>query len=318
MYNRMMHCLVSLTALVLCCSFAHAAYPEKPIDIIIPFAAGGGADQAVRTIEKDFAEEFGQPLVFVYKPGADSAIGTTEIAKRAKPDGYTIAATNYNLVLMNMLRGTGRYTIESFDHIACPVSDDMFILARADSPIKSMRDLIERAKKNPNRVTIGTTETLGQTYIPCLQLREAGVPFVIVQHQGGAAAVPALLGGHVDALGATKGVFFKALSKYRPLAVAALERDPDLPDVPTLKELGYDIQSAMGRGYLAPAGLPREVLERLEIGFKNIYSKPEVIQRLKNIGMTVRWVGSEGAKKMYYDTKPIYEHALEEYNKTKK
>lgn len=289
---------------------AQAAYPEKSITVIIPFSPGGGGDQAVRLIERDFMEEFGVPLTFVYKPGADGAIGYSEIST-AKPDGYTIGAVSFPHLLMNNLRGAGQYTLDQFDYIGCPVTDNSILVTARDGGAKTFAELLERAKANPNKLSMGAVETLGPSHIPALFLKERGMPVNLVTFNGGPKAVPAVLGGHIQSLMATKGTAMGSLSKFNVLAVASAEREPDMPDVPTLKELGYDITGFIGRGFFAPKGLQPEVLARLREGFEKIYTKPGIEERYNPLGMQVRWVDGDEFRKMYEDFRPEALEAME-------
>lgn len=304
---------LSLLAALALCPLHHAAasdYPNKPVTVIIPFSPGGGGDIAVRVIEKDFAEEFGQPLSFVYKPGANGAIGYSAIAAE-RPDGYTIAAVSYPHLLMNKLQGSGQYELDQFDLICMPVRDDSFLVTSKESGITSLAQLAEKAKANPNKLTLGAVESLGPSHIPALLLKKAGIPFNIVTFNGGPKAVPALLGGHIQALFATKGTAMSSASKLNILAVAANERDPNLPDVPTLKELGYDITGFIGRGFAAPKGLPADVKARLEEGFKRIYSKPGIAERYAPNGMSVIWVDGAQFRQMFNDFQPQADQAMQ-------
>ncbi len=291
-------------------SAAHAGtYPDRPVTMIIPFSPGGGGDIAVRVIEKDFKEEFGQPLSFVYKPGADGAIGYSEMAT-LKPDGYTIGAVSYPHLLMNKLKGAGFYEMDAFDLICMPVRDDVFLITAKDGGVKTLQELVDAAKANPNKLTVGAVDALISSHIPALQLKKAGVPYNITTFNGGPKAVPALLGGHIDALFATKGTAMGSIDALNVLAICSDQRDPSLPDVPTMKELGYNITGMIGRGFFAPKGLPEDVRRRLEEGFKNIYSKADVPGRYEPRGMTVRWVDGKEFRQMLEEFRPEAEAAI--------
>ena len=292
-------------------SFANAAsdYPNKPVTMLIPFSPGGGGDIAVRVIEKDFKEEFGQPLSFVYKPGAHGAIGYSEMAT-LKADGYTIGAVSYPHLLVNKLKGVGFYEMDSFDLLCMPVRDDVFLVTEKKNGAKTLQELIDKAKANPNKLTVGAVDALQSSHVPALLLKKSGVPYNITTFNGGPKAVPAVLGGHIDALFATKGTAMGSIDAFNVLAVCSDARDPNLPDVPTMKELGYNITGIIGRGFFAPKGLPADVRQRLEEGFKKIYSKPDVPGRYEPRGMTVKWVDGKEFRKMLEDFKPQAEEAI--------
>ncbi len=289
--------------------FGAEKFPIKPITVMIPWSPGGGTDVVIRLIEKDFLEEFGQPLVFVYKPGADGAVGHTELA-RSKPDGYTICPVLFPLLLMNKLRGVGAYALDDFDYLGSAVIDDVLYVVNKDSDIKSMQQLIEKAKAAPGKISIGTMETLGPSFIPSLRLMQLGVPMNLVPFQSGAKSIPALLGNHVTALAAVKSVAMPSLPHLRVLAAANKKRDTDFPEIPTLQECGYDVTSFLLRGFFAPKGLDPKVKTRLEEGIKRIYDKPEVIAKHKEFGLKIQWTSGGDVQKMFNNFQKTGEEVL--------
>ena len=192
---------LSLTA------FAHAGtYPDKSIKIIVPFNPGGGGEQGARLLEKDFKEVVGQPLSFIYKPGGTGLIGMVELS-RQKPDGYTIGIHSYPLLMLDIITGRAGYTLDSFDFISLLCLEEVYLAVRADSPVSSAKELIERAKSEPGRINLGICEIMGPTHIPALRLKADGVPFNHVPIDGAGKVAPALLGGQVDAAIVPSGVF---------------------------------------------------------------------------------------------------------------
>ncbi len=267
---------------------AKAAWPDRPIRIIVPFNPGAGTDQQGRLVEKEFKETFGQPLNFVYKPGADGAIGATELAN-SRPDGYTIGLYAFPLMVMGPLLGKGKYGPESFDYLGISCKDVAVLVVPKDSPIKSFEDFVTQAKANPGKLRVGVVEILGPTHITALKLQQQGVPMNIVPHAGGSKAMVAVLGGHIDALLAVTGASLNSASKLNFLAVASDEPEALLPGVPTFKEKGFDIVSAFARVWLAPKGLPADVKQRLGEGLKSIYAREDVKERHDKAGLPVRF-----------------------------
>lgn len=286
MKNHLHGLCLALALLTACFSSAEAAYPEKPVTFIIPFAAGGAGDQQARLIEKEFAEEFGQPANILFRTGADGAIAATEV-KNLPADGYTIAVHTHPLMLLNTSLNKGRYSVDDFDYLCGSTVDQVLLITAKDSPVKTFDQLFELAKTSKRTVTLGTVDVLGQTQIPALKLKAAGLNVKIVPMAGGAKALVALLGGHLDALMAAKGNTMNTISKVNVLAVCSPTPDADLPDVPTLKSLGYNITSSLTRLWYAPKGLPEDIRNRLVQGLKNIYSRPDVIKRHADAGMPV-------------------------------
>lgn len=277
------------------------AWPDRAVKIIVPFNPGGGTDQQARMIEKEFQQEFGQSLNFIYKPGADGSIGGTELAD-APADGYTIAVFTFPLMYMNVLTNKGRYQIDSFDYLAISSRDVPVLVTRKNSDIKNFQDFINKAKANPKKkITVGTVETLGPSHIAALKMQQAGVPMNIVTMAGGAKGLSAVLGGHLDALITVKGAAQNSASSLQYLAIASEQRDADLPEVPTMKESGLAVVTAGERVWLAPKGLPAEVKQHLVEGFRKIYAQPEVMERHANAGQPVDFGDDAELSKLVQD-----------------
>lgn len=290
--------------LLLTSGTAHAAYPDRPVQMIIPVAPGGGSDLIIRVIEKDFQKEFGQPLSFVYKPGASGAVGVSEL-KTLPPDGYTLCSQSYPHIIIQELSGSGKYTVNDFDYIGMVAVDDVFFAVKKNSPYKTAQDVIKAAKEKPNTLTVATTDTMGCAHMAALSLNLDGVPVNIIPYSSGSKAVAALLGGQVDAAMLVKGSAAPSLSKMNLLAVCNIQRDPTLPDVPTFKEAaGLEIVQFNGRLILAPKGLPADVYTRLREGFKKIYADPAAMQRIKSAGFTVRPADGDTVLKMFENLRP--------------
>ena len=301
---------LSLTA------FAHAGtYPDKSIKIIVPFNPGGGGEQGARLLEKDFKEVVGQPLSFIYKPGGTGLIGMVELS-RQKPDGYTIGIHSYPLLMLDIITGRAGYTLDSFDFISLLCLEEVYLAVRADSPVSSAKELIERAKSEPGRINLGICEIMGPTHIPALRLKADGVPFNHVPIDGAGKVAPAVLGGQVDAAIVPSGGVSGSISKMKILAVFAPERSKRFPGAPTMKEVGYDINSAVGRYIAAPKGVPAEKRTVLEDAFKTILSNPEVIARYENAGTVVAWKSGEELSKMFEEYEKEGRAMVEFYQKT--
>lgn len=298
-------CLAAFAALALCLpSTASAeAYPERPVQMMVPFAPGGGSDLVIRVIEKDFQKEFGQPLTFVYKPGASGAVGVTEL-KKLPADGYTLCSQSYPHIIIQELSKSGDFTVEDFDYLGMVAADDIFFAVRNKSKFKDIHEFIAAAKANPGTLSLATTDTLGCTHMAALKLHALGVPVNIVTYAGGSKAVAGLLGNQVDALMVVKGAAVAAMSKMRMLAVCNKQRDAELKDVPTFPELGYDIVQFNGRLIIAPKGLPADVKGRLISGLKNIYADPDVVARNKKAGFETRFADGDTVYKMFQDLRP--------------
>ncbi|MBI4184955.1 MAG: tripartite tricarboxylate transporter substrate binding protein [Proteobacteria bacterium] len=264
---RLLAVALSLAALA---TAAEAAYPERPINLIVPFDAGGGTDVMARTfapyVEKHLGS--GASIVIVNKPGAAGLIGYTEVAT-AKPDGYTIGAFNLPGGITLYIQGTARYSLDSFDPVANLIDDPQMFIVHKNSPFKTMGDLVSYAKASPGVLTIGFGGVGATGHLSLLFVQ--GLPgladfkFIIVPFSGGTQTRAALLGQHiaVSNQSVSEMASYAKEGQVRVLGVQSGERSPFLPDTPTLKEQGIDIAYGASRGFLAPKGVDAAILARL-------------------------------------------------------
>lgn len=262
------------------------SFPEKPITLIVPWAPGGGTDQTSRVLAKAAEAELGQPVVVINKPGAAGFIGMTEMAK-SRPDGYTLATMSTSHFLAPL---TGQKV--PFD----PLKDVSYIMnygdnligiaVLADSPWKTLADLIEDGKKR--RITYGTAGVNSLQHLMMESLKQAtGANLVHVPQQGSAASVPALLGRHVEVLMEVSAwAPFVESKQVRLLAVSTPERAAAYPDVPTLEELGFQSMRSM-QTIVAPAGIPEPVRAKLEDAFRKALSDSAFNDTIKRLSMQV-------------------------------
>ncbi len=293
---------------------SNAAYPERPVKMIVGWGAGGGADLVIRLVEKEFQQEFGQPLVFVYKTGANGGIAATEV-KDSKADGYTLASHCNPHMASNLITKKGRYNLDDFTYIAQTAKDPVFLAVRKDSPINSLDDFIKAATSG--NLLVGCIDFYGPTNFAALKLHKMGVPYVMSSFGGGPKAISALLGGHVDAAFLITGTSMSSLSEMKPLALASEKRDPNMPDVPTFKELGYDIENSLSRFWMAPRDLPADVEARLLQGLTNIYKDEGLRERCAKAGLAVDFLSGPELKKSIVDSQAELS-SLIEYGETLK
>ena len=266
---------------------AAAAYPEKPINMIIAFTAGGSSDVQARIMQKYWNKYAPQPWVFVYKPGAGGIIGFTEIAK-ARPDGYTIGGVDLpHIVLQPMLRPEGQpgYKTEQLSPLCGLVYDADVVMVPEDGPYKTFKDLIEYAKANPGKVKVATVGKLTGDHLFLMQIEKlTGAKFTQVPYSGSGKAIPALLSGEVDAYFGS-GSSFLRMEKTRGLAIGSKERYELCPDVPTFIEQGYAIESGKYRGLATPQNIPAEARQYLETKFAELCANPEYQKAVKSSGL---------------------------------
>lgn len=265
-----------------------AEFPDKPITLIIPWAAGGSTDQAARMLAKAAEAHLGQPVVVENKPGGSTNIGMAELA-RAKPDGYTIgtlSSTSY------LLAAQGRQVpfdpIGAFSYVSYFGDNLIGITVLSKSRWTTLADLLAEGKASPGKVKYGTAGVATTQHLTTEALQRAsGARFVHIPQQGSAASVPALLGEHVDFLTETSvwGPFVKD-GQVRLLAVATPKRAAAYPDVPTLNELGFTSLRSV-QAIIAPAGVPEPVRARLEGAFRKALADATFRQTMERLSMEV-------------------------------
>ncbi len=307
--------LLTLTLLLqVCPSVAKAEYPNKPITIMTVFNAGGGSDISHRLIEKYAKKHMDQPFVITYKPGAGGEIGWTELS-RAKPTGYLIAGFDLpHIMLQPMLRPEGQpgYQTADLNPICGLVFDPNVVMVREDSKFKTFKELIDYAKANPNKLTVGTVGKLTGDHLFLMQIEKAtGAKFVQVPYSGGGKAAPALLSGEVDCyFGSTSN--FLRMENTRGLAIATKERFELCPDVPTFYENGIELESAKFRGIASPPNFPKEAQEYLESVFAKVAADPDYQQDVRDVGiLPIYQTGAEFKKTIEREAK-IVEEILKE------
>lgn len=283
---------VSMTTLTAVTTYA-TSYPEKPVQLVVPWGAGGGTDALMRVVAHYSEKYLGQPMVVVNVPGVGGTLGSRQ-GKDAKPDGYTLTATHES-VISSKIVGVVEFGYEAFIPLANLTNTPGMVVARADAPWNSAKDLVEDAKKNPGKFTFGAT--LGSTshFFPLDIAHSAGIEFKIVGYEGTAKRQAALLGGFLD-LGESNpaaGAKYFASGKLKPLGIATKERDALLPDVPTLEEQGINAYLGVHRGVCAPKGTPDEIVKKLSEVFEKVAKDAEFIAKIKELGSTVDYKNSD-------------------------
>jgi tripartite-type tricarboxylate transporter receptor subunit TctC len=276
-------CLHPLLAL------AQPAFPTRPVAIVIPYAAGGSTDTLVRYVAKHMETALKQSVVVDNKGGGNGIIGTTFVA-RAKPDGYTIlTGTDPVLVLNPLLYKDLPYSERDFRPVTLLVSTPLILAVAADAPIKSVRELVDRAKARPGEVNFGSPGTGGVAHLTAEYFAgEAGFKLTHIPFAGGGPAMQNLMGGHIQALFTYPSRQLIESSKIRILAVAAAKRVPSMPDVPTFAEAGFPGINVQARlGLVAPAGTPEAVIGALETAANAVITDPEFRKAHERLGYIV-------------------------------
>jgi len=272
-------------------------YPAKgkTITMLVHWAAGGSSDVGARILASGLEKELGTNIEVVNKPGASGQLGYTALTQ-AKPDGYTIGSTNYPSAVISYLDPDRKatYSRKDFELLGLHVVDPGLIAVRKDSSFKTLKDVIDAAKASPKKVTITTTGIQSDEHFALLQLQKiAGVEFAFVHFSDGSApAITAVLGGKVDVFCGNVG---DLLAQYksgemRILGVMDREASPFYPDVKTFATQGYQLESSSSRGFSAPGGTPKEIVDILSGAMKKVIASDEHKQKMADMGLTLRYM----------------------------
>lgn len=258
-------------------------YPEKNVQIIVPVPAGGTTDAMARLMAQLGQKEFGQTFYITNKPGGALTIGAADMVKSA-PDGYTLMVTPLGPIVMQMHYRQLPYKYEDFEPVA--YSSAVYnVLAVPKGKFKDAKDMIAFMKANPGKLKYGTPAIGGLPHIATENfLLQAGCDAKGVGFNGDADMLAALLGGHIDfAIIGTVNENLKT-GALVGLAVGSPARLPNQPNIPTFKEIGYDVSTSVWSGVFAPKGTPVEVLDRLNAGFNKIFKDPAFLEKAAAIG----------------------------------
>lgn len=270
-------------------------FPTRPIELVIPFGAGGSHDLTARAIASVAQQYLGQPLLVVLKPGGGGAIAS-QFVSRAKPDGYTL-----------LFGGSGPNTIYAIVQKASTGPDQFTPVARinyspavfavrAEAPWRTFREALDHMKKNPGAFRFANTGPWGAGDLPMRMVaRAAGIEYSNIPYDGGGPALLAVLGGHADAsfLFTAQLMPHIGAGKMRALAVTDAKRHRDLPDVPTLREEGIDVVFTQWRAVLAPKGTPQAIVEKLEAAFRDMTGDRSFQALIKQLGDEIHFQGGK-------------------------
>ncbi|WP_159077595.1 tripartite tricarboxylate transporter substrate binding protein [Polynucleobacter rarus] len=275
-------------------SFAQNNFPNKAVNLIVPFPPGGAADQPSRLISQALFNVWQQPAVVFTKPGAGGAIGTAFVAN-APADGYTLLATNPSMIIVpeadRMFSRPPTFDITNFSPLALLVADPIVLVVKADSPWKTYKDFIADAKAKPGEVTYGSSGAYSASHIPIEMLANAaGVKLRHIPFAGGGPAILAVLGGHISTTASSPAAVVNQIKSgaLRALVVTGNKRLAALPEVPTAIELGYkDAEFYLWIGLFAPVKTPPDVLQTIRNDLnKAITQDNGFIQNMQKLGAT--------------------------------
>ena len=279
--------IAALALLASATSFA-ADFPTKPVRLVVGFAPGGASDIVARLLEPEVSKRLGQPLVIDNKPGANGNIANDIVAK-AEPDGHTILLGNPGPLVLNpfIYKSVGADPAKAFVPVTQLTESPLVVVVPSASPIKTLQDLIAKARKSPNGVTYGSAGNGSSMHVAGATLQVAiGAPMVHVPYKGSGPAIIDLLGGTIDFMPDSRSTTMPHIreGRLRALAVTGPKRVADLPNVPTVAEAGvpgFNVTTWLG--VVAPAGTPPAVIRKLHDAFTEALKVPAVQQRFAEL-----------------------------------
>jgi putative tricarboxylic transport membrane protein len=265
-------------------------FPERPVEIVVGFAAGGGTDLNMRSFARFLEARLGGPVVVINRPGAGTEVAMASVA-RARPDGHTLGAATMPTLITIPIERQAQFRLEDFAGIGQVASDPNAVTVHAQAPWRAIGELIEAARREPDRLTFASSGAGTDDHLQLVLLQEAaGIRMTHVTYPGSAPVRTALLSRQIDAVGLNVGEVMGAPESMRMLAQAGPVRSRFAPDVSTFRELGLAVEMSSDRGLIAPAGTPAAVLERLREAAADAARDPDFARQLEAQFTEVRFI----------------------------
>ena len=284
-----------------------AAYPARPINLIVPFAPGGSSDILARVLEPVLTRELGQPLVILNRPGAAGNIAMEAVAK-SPADGYTVVLGNSLNFVRTYLEFTDlKFSDKDFAPISLIGETPLALVAHPSLPVKSLKDLIDHARANPNKISYGAQ---GTRSLDIHMIRaDQKISMNEIPYPGGSGQLMKdLVGGHIQLTAATTSSVISHIRSgaLKAIALMSANRDPGLPDVPTVVEAGYpQFQSSLWFGFAVPAGTPQPVIARLHRAILAAMANPEVSAQFVKLAVLPRSSAAPGDFRTFIETELV-------------
>jgi len=307
--------LMLVVIMTLVSGVAFAEFPEKPITYTIPFNPGGESDITARLQEPELEKLLGVSVNVTHQPGGGGAVAWGEFQRTAKPDGYSIIGFNIpHIIGQPMLRKEAGYKTDGFKPIMWFHFTPNVLVVSKDSEFKTLEDFINFAKKKPFVGTVGGSGTYSANHLETIRLmKAAGIDLTYVPYTGTGPVIPALMGGHIKAAMSYSPVSVNYKDKFRTLAVAAEERVAAMPDVPTFKELGYDIVGGAFRGVAAPIGTPQAIVDKLAEAYTE--ANKQISKKQIGLGFVMKYATGDEALALIEQMRKAYGDVLTEIKK---
>jgi tripartite-type tricarboxylate transporter receptor subunit TctC len=288
--------LVCLAALGATSAPAQENYPNKPIQMVVPFPPGGVADITGRPLALLMSKQLKQPIVIVNKSGAGGAVGMATVA-HGRPDGYTLlmALSSISVIpVADKLQGRApSYELKELAPIALISADPTVLVVRADGPYKTLKDFVAAAKANPGKINYSSSGVYGTLHVAMeIFANAAGIKLYHIPFQGGGPAVTGLLGGQVEALASGPSAAMAQIKggKMRALAVWGDKRLASMPEVPSMKELGYNAEFYIWSGLFVPAATPAPIKQKLRDTVRQVVSTAEFKDAMAKIDTPIAYL----------------------------
>ncbi|WBY01510.1 tripartite tricarboxylate transporter substrate binding protein [Ramlibacter tataouinensis] len=288
MQRRLFTTAVAAAALVAVAGPASASsWPDKPIKLIVPYSAGGVTDQMGRALAEFASKRLGQAVVIENKTGANGTLGAVQM-RTTDPAGYTLTMIPIGVFRMPHITGAQYDPLKDLTYISSVAGFNYYIAVNAASPWKTMAELIDYAKKKQGPVSYGTPGAYSSQHLGMAQLgTHVGADWVHIPFKGDADAMTALLGNHVQAVVSASSILpYVETGRMRVLAALGDKRSDELPNVPTLKELGYPVVHTSPIGIAGPKGMDPAVVKKLDATFRDVLNDPEFQAALKKFGLS--------------------------------
>jgi tripartite-type tricarboxylate transporter receptor subunit TctC len=292
-----------------------AAFPVKPIRVVIGFPAGGPLDQHARLIADALGNVLGQPIVIDYKAGAGGTVGAQDVM-RAPADGYTLMLANTGVMVINPALYTKLpyQTLRDFTPIARTAMQPLALMVNPSVPVKTLPEFIAYAQSRPGQINYGSAGNGGISHlVPEMFKSATGLFMVHIPYRGSAPAFTDLMAGQVQFMAESipQAAAYHKQGKVRALAVTSRERNPALPDTPTVIESGIKGFEVVGfYGFLAPANLPKDIAAKLSDAFRQVLSTPEIRNRMIAQGADPAFLGSDEFSKFLVSQTPRWAEAV--------
>ena len=315
MFHRHLLRTTLAAALLATSALALAAFPDKPIKVVIGFPAGGPLDQHARLLTDKLQAVLGQPVLVDYKSGAGGTVGAQEVMK-APADGYTLMLANTGVMVINPALYTKLpyATLKDFTPVARTAMQPLALLVNPAVPAKTLKEFIDYSRTRPGQINYGSAGNGGISHlVPEMFKTATGLFMVHIPYRGSAPAFTDLMGGQVQFMAESipQAAAYHKQGKVRALAVTSRERNPALPDIPTVIESGLKNFEVVGfYGFLAPAGTPKDVVGKLSDAFKQVLAMPEVRNRMISQGADPAFLGADDFAKFLASEMPRWADAV--------